>query len=78
MMSTVPWARVATKCRRQYHLTPTIVRLMYWNVRSGDTDMIFRKHAIAGPPRPSARCRGPGGALGPDGRGCPKAAGKLP
>ena len=40
--------------------------------------MIFRKHMIAGPPRPSARCRGPGGALGPDGGGCPKVTGKLP
>ena len=38
--------------------------------------MIFRKHVVAGPLRPPARYRGPGGALGPDGGGCPKAAGE--
>ena len=38
--------------------------------------MIFRKFVVAGPPRPSARRRGPGGAHGSDDGGCPKAAGK--
>ena len=37
------------------------------NAHSGDTNMIFLRHMVAGPPRPPARCRGSGGAPGPGG-----------
>ena len=32
-----------------------------------ETNMIFIKHPLAGPPCPPTRCRGPGGAPGPGG-----------